>query len=70
VTSPTVTERIDGVAVLPIVLPFVEEPAPVKQPRVLPFTGAWLLPLLALGSGAMLIGALLTGASRSRRPQE
>jgi hypothetical protein len=39
---------------------------PAPAPAQLPFTGAWLLPALALGSTALLLGALLVASTRRR----
>lgn len=48
----------------PVVLPFVPDAA---APAALPRTGTdYLLPMLALGLGGLLIGALLVGAGRRR----
>jgi uncharacterized repeat protein (TIGR01451 family) len=45
-------------------------PPPAVTPRALPFTGAWLLPALSLGTALSLVGALLVGlGGRRSRPR-
>jgi uncharacterized repeat protein (TIGR01451 family) len=71
VVSPPATVTVEQVRVLP----FVAEPtptptptpAPAAAPRVLPFTGAFLLPLLVLGTAATLAGLVIAGAARRKQ---